>query len=220
MGVADIVKVVPPEVVRYILLKPDLQENIDIDPTSENLLRAIEDFQGAAGIATSGNDPETIPRAEQKRMQAFGLANNGEKIHWKAPFLDVLLYYQIYGDWDEVGKLLGDAEGVKYLAPYVSEWIAREFIPEDYRFKYQPKKAEGSVQSLFQKLEAGMDALAIHNAVFEHAKTNEIEPKELFKQIYLALIERKKDQGSGNWFTRLTWRELKRTFCECVAWPR
>ena len=188
MGVGDIVKLLPPEVVKYILLKPDLQENIDIDPTSNNLLKALEDFQGAAGIAASGNDPETIPRSEQKRMQAFELANNGESICWKAPFLDVLLYYQIYGNWVEVGKLLEDAEGVKYLSKYVEEWIAREFIPEDYRFKYQPKKAEGTAAYLFRKLEPEMDALAIHNAVFEHAKADGIEPKELFKQVYLTLI--------------------------------
>ena len=33
---------------------------------------------------------------------AFGLS--ADRLNWKVPFLDVLLYYQIYGDWDKVGR--------------------------------------------------------------------------------------------------------------------
>jgi lysyl-tRNA synthetase class 1 len=38
-----------------------------------------------------------------------------------------------------------------------------------------------------------MDALEIHNAVFDYAKANGLKPKELFAELYNALIG--KDRG-------------------------
>ncbi|MFA6530322.1 MAG: lysine--tRNA ligase [Candidatus Micrarchaeia archaeon] len=195
MGVSDMITLLPVELIKYILLKPDLQENIDINPTSENLLKAIEDFQGAAVIAADGKNPDELPRQDQKRLQAYLIST--DKRNWKAQFLDVLLYYQVYGDWNEVGRMTGDPSGVEYLKPFVLEWIAREFIPEDYRFKYQPKKADGSVRGMFESLDAKLDALGIHNAVFEYAKANGVEPKEMFKMIYSTLIGKEKGPRIG-----------------------
>lgn len=206
MGVSDLVRLVPPEIIKYILVKPDLEENVDINPTAESMLKTMEDFQNAAAL--TGRDKEALSRHERKMAIAFELS--AERLNWKANFLDVLLYYQIYRDWDEVERMAGDAEGVRYLRPYIEEWISRDFMPDDYRFKYQPGSAGENVKRLVASLDDSMDALAIHNAVFEFAKANSIEPKKLFAEAYQALLGKEKGPRLGKLLAALRPSRVKK----------
>ncbi|MCI0503643.1 hypothetical protein L0Y65_02920 [Candidatus Micrarchaeota archaeon] len=208
MGVSDLVRLVPPEIIKYMLVKPDLEENVDINPTAESMLKTMEDFQKASELA--GKDREALNRHERKMAIAYELS--AEKLNWKAGFLDVLLYYQIYHDWEEVAKKTGDREGAMYLRPHIEEWIARDFMPDDYRFKYQPgaiKPGDAAIR-LVASLSDGMDALAIHNAVFEFAKANGIEPKKLFADLYQALLGKERGPRLGKLIAALGVSRVKK----------
>ncbi len=206
MGVREIVTLLPAEIIKYMLVRPDLEENIDINPTSENLLRTIEDFEGASKLEQGKLDE--MGRPERKRAIAFAISTN--KMRWKS-FLDLLLYYQIYQNWEEVGKKLNDNEGAFYLKPFIEEWIARDFIPEDYRFKYQAGKVPISenVKKYMVGISGG-DALSIHNSVFEFAKANSIEPKQMFAELYQAVIGKPKGPRMGKLIEALGVERLKR----------
>jgi len=206
MGVSDLVQLVPPEILKYILIKPDLEENVDINPTPENLLKIMEDFQLAAQL--SGKDKESLSRHERKMAIAFGLSS--EKLNWKIGFLDVLLYYQIYGDWKKVAEITKDHEGTAYLRPYVQEWVKREFMPEDYRFKYQPSAPSEHVRKAVASLTPDMDALAIHNALHEFAKSNGIEVKVMFSEVYRALIGKERGPRAGKLIAALGVETVKK----------
>lgn len=210
MGITEISRLLPPEVIKYMLLKPDLEENVDINPTPENLLKTMDDFQLAAQLA--GRDKETLNRHERKAAIAFELS--ADKLNWKVPFLDVLLYHQIYGDWDKVAELTKDPPGVQYLKPYVEEWVKRQFMPEDYRFRYQPDKAKASesARAFVAGLKPGMDALAIHNAVFEFAKARGTEPKAFFGELYGALIGKPKGPRMGKLIEAIGIERVKKDF--------
>ena len=208
MGVSDLVMLVPPEIIKYILVKPDLEENVDINPTAESMLRTMDDFQKAAGLSAKGH--EGLNRHERKMAIAYELSTS--KLGWKVGFLDVLLYYQIYRDWAEVSRLTGDAEGVGYLRPYIEAWIARDFMPDDYRFKYQPGAIppSGLARGLISSLDGGMDALAIHNAVFEYAKANGTEPKLLFADLYRTLLGKERGPRLGKLLAALGPERVKK----------
>lgn len=208
MGVSDLIQLLPVEIIKYMLIKPDLEENIDINPTSENLLKLIEDFESSAKLDQSKLD--TMSRHDRKRAIAFSISTNGKNVSWKSVFLDLLLYYQIYHNWNEVGKMVNDMEGTKYLAPYIEEWIKRDFIPEEYRFKYQPKKAEGAVSEFFKNLDSTLDALGVHNAIFEFAKTNGIEPKQFFAMLYQVLLGKEKGPRLGKLIAAIGIERMKR----------
>ncbi len=195
MGVSDLVKLLPVEIVKYILVKPDLEENIDINPTPENLLRTIEDFEGAGKFDQSKINDMT--RADRKRAIAYSISTNN-KSNWKSSFLDTLLYYQLYKDWTEVANRTNDPQGVEYLRPYIEAWIESKFVPPDYDFNYQPSAAVNeNVKKFIKTLNDEMDALAIHNAVFEFAKSNSIEPKAMFAELYQALLGKEKGPKMG-----------------------
>lgn len=206
MGISEIVKLLPPEVVKYMLLRPDLEENVDIDPTSEKMLRTIEEFEAAAKLDV--NTPE-ISRSDRKKAIAFSLATGKAGIRWSAPFLDMLLYYQIYQDWAEAAKLTGDANGVAYMKPYIMEWIAKDFIPEEYRFKYNPVPSE-KVKKFISSLTPEMDAVAVHNAVYDFAKANGMEGKEMFVEIYRSLIGKDRGPRAGKLITAIGLERLRK----------
>ena len=131
---------------------------------------------------------------------------------WKASFLDMLLYYQLYHDWDEVGRLTGDGEGVKYIRPYIEEWLAREFLPEEYHFKYQPgaKPPSKNVKEFIAGLASDMDAVAVHNAVFDFSKKHSIEPKKMFGELYEALLGKERGPRMGKLITSLGVEKVKK----------
>jgi lysyl-tRNA synthetase class 1 len=191
MGVAELMELLPPEVMKYMLLKPDIQENVDISPTPLNCLRAIEDYEKAIGLLLSGKLGE-LTRADRKRCLAAKLASESEAAKgrrgWKTPFLDLLLYRQLQMGYDKMLQATGDAAGLEKLMPYVEAWEKRNFIPEEYSFAYCPQKAQPHAAAFFAHLIVGMDALAIHNTAFLIAKERGIPPAKLFEECYLALL--------------------------------
>ena len=200
MGVSELLELMPPEVIRYMLLKPDLQENVDIRPTPANAMRTIDDYERALALLSEckGNT-EGLSRSDRKRVISARLASMGAQggPGWKTPFLDLLLYRQLQTGWDNVEKLTGDAPGVRKLSPFIEAWERKKFVPEEYSFSYSPKKAQGAAREFFSRLSLGMDSLSIHNLAFETAKSLSVPPAKLFEVCYLALLSRPKGPKLG-----------------------
>jgi lysyl-tRNA synthetase, class I len=189
MGVSELMELIPPEVMKYILLKPDIQENVDITPTPQNVLRAIDDYEKALALISSGK-LESLSRADRKRCLAAKLSSEGAEggRGWKTPFIDLILYRNLQKSWDQIVQATGDASSVIKLQPYIEAWEKKGFIPEEYAFAYKPQKAGGSAALFFSKLTPGMDALAIRNLSFAVAKENNVPPAKMFEECYLALL--------------------------------
>jgi len=200
MGVAELMELLPPEVMKYMLLKPDLQENVDIVPTGTNLLRTIEDYEKALGLLQSGK-LDSLSRADRKRAQAARLASESDSKHrgWKTPFLDLLLYRNLQWDWEKIAEKTGDALAVEKLSPYVEAWEKRSFVPEEYSFSYKPQRAApGSVShAFFSRLATGMAAVDMHNLAFAVAKEQNAPAAKLFEECYQALLSKPKGPKLG-----------------------
>ncbi|NYZ79322.1 lysine--tRNA ligase [Candidatus Micrarchaeota archaeon] len=194
LGVTDILQLIPPELIKYSIFRPDIQENKDIDPTGYNLMRLFDDYAHASTVDLSSRE---LSRADRKKGIAFSLS--ADRMRWKASFADILMYKQLYGDWNKVGETLHDPEGVMYLKPYVEKWIAEEFAPEEYSFSFQPtKQADMELLKGFAgRLKDGMNAIEIHNLVFEFARDNNMKPEELFTQLYKSLLNKEKGPRMG-----------------------
>jgi lysyl-tRNA synthetase class I len=191
-------ELLPPEVLKYMLLKPDLQENVDIVPKPANMLRVIDDYEKAVAFHYSGNIAE-LSRADHKRALAAKLSSEGAEggRGWKTPFLDLVLYKQLQYGWEKIAEITNDQIAITKLAPYVEAWERRNFIPEEYAFSYRPKKAEGAAKAFFGKLMPKMPALEIHNLAFASAKEANVPPSELFEACYQALMGKPKGPKLG-----------------------
>jgi lysyl-tRNA synthetase, class I len=191
MGLTDLIRLVPVEVISFALIRPDIGENKDIGASKETVMKMVEEYEAAYGY--SQKKPGDMDRAEEKRVLAYRLA--GQK-RWSCLFRDALMANSIYG------KLAGakgmDAGDAEYLQPFMDEWSRRGLIPDDYNFTYAPKRAEGHARSILEGLTADMSAEEVHNAIFEYAKSNSLPPKEMFKALYMTLIGKERGPRLGS----------------------
>lgn len=181
MYVRDMVELIPTEIIAYHLLKYDLEENIDFNPTKEKILGMIDDFEEAARIVPS----EELSRADRKRYSAFRLFGRPIKVAFK----EMLLYYSIYRDWGKV-KIHIDID--EYYTRFIENWYRFNFVPEDYDFSYRPTKID-RFRDLVESWNEDMSALDIHNSVYNYAQNHSVSANEIFKYMYNHLIG--KDRG-------------------------
>jgi len=188
MPALDVLKLIPPELLAYMLVVPNLEQNKDMDPNGDKLITIYDEIERIARL----ENPKS--RADKKKLQAYNLSV--KRLAWKAQFIDILMNYQIYKDWKKVGSILKDAAGVKYLSPYITEWLNLGYAPDRYNFSIKPTRVSSLqevVKAFDSAMQNDMDAIAIHNLVYKTAKEHGVDPQEFFKVLYTALIG--KDNG-------------------------
>lgn len=189
MGVTDLIKLMPPQVLAYALVRPDLEENRDISPTGDSLLRLLDEYQAASAYSTllPTLTPEQITRAERKKALAWQLASSG--FTWNVQFSDLLIYHVLYQNWDVVAKKIGRLEDVAALSPYVENWEKMGMVPSQYSFSFKPSKPVSDAGKIFfERLQSGMNALDIHNLAFNTAKEASRRPGEFFVELYQTIL--------------------------------
>ncbi len=188
ISAADVLKLIPPGMLKYKLIESNLEQDKDIVPSGDAMIALYEDVEKISKT----EKPEE--RELQKKRLAFNIAIG--KLPWKAPFVDILLNYQIYRDWDKVGKVVNDPEGAKYLSKYIEAWLAAGYAPDRYNFAVKETKIgsmKKEVAYFSSLLKEGMSDVEIHNLIYETAKQQNVPPIEFFKALYTAMIG--KDNG-------------------------
>ena len=186
--VSELMQLLPLPVLEYALYRPDLQEDKELVLDEQSLYTLVSDFEYAGTIDAE----KDLERADRKKAVAY-LLTQGKK--WSAPLQDILVTYSLYKDWNKVGEKLEDPEGVSYLAPYITQWMERKWIPDKYIFELgsAPHDHPELVKEFAASLKEEMVEQDIQNLVYEIAKKHDVKAPELFKSLYLALIS--KPQG-------------------------
>lgn len=186
--VAELMELLPVDILKYILYRPDIEEDKELVIDKDTLFKIVDEF-----VRTASLDPkdENLSRPDRKNATAFSLAS--DKLRWRADITDILIYYNIYQDWETVGKLVKDEKGVNYLKNYITRWYEKNLIPDRYYFSIKFGKPTPLVKTFVGKLAPEMTDVDIHNLVFQVAEEENVAPKQLFKELYQALIQ--KDSG-------------------------
>jgi lysyl-tRNA synthetase, class I len=212
MSALELISLMPPGMVKYVLIENDAQHDKDIDPTGDRLVALYEDVERISRM----KEPKV--RADMKKMLAFNLAIG--KLPWKASFVDVLLNFQIYKDWKRVGAIVNDPAGVKYLSGYIEEWLKKGFEPERYNFSVKRAKISELhpvVNEFASRLKDKMSELEVHNLVYEVAKEKEVNPNELFAALYKALIGKEKGPRMGKLIVSIGIDEVKEMLAFAIS---
>jgi len=106
---------------------------------------------------------------------------------------------------------------VKDLAPYVEEWVKRGFVPEEYEVTVKQGKVSDPkgcefLRALAEELREDMDAVEIHNKVYEVAKKVGLSPKDAFKFVYKALLDKERGPRAGRLIKAIGVRKAKEMF--------
>ncbi len=210
-------EVMPPEAVRFLILRVKPEKHIDFDPEN-GLLKLLEDYQELESRYSSARD-----ELESYEARAYEMSQVGPEVSKivapDIPFLHIVIAAQI-AEYDlekavEVLKRSGyevrDLEKniLQDYLQYANKWLAL-FAPDVFKFKVQdslPKEVERFTEEERRFLaqladhlkEIEWDAQAIHNSIHEIGQEFGLSARKSFQATYISLLGRKSGPRAG-WF--------------------
>lgn len=220
----EIADLLPPEMVRLLLLGKNPNKVIDFIPDGDTIPILYDTYDKMAEAY--------FKKEESDYSRIFELINIDEK-KLKDRFLPrfsqiAFLVQMPHMDvFDEVEKIKvsaltkEDREEIECRADYAKKWLAA-YAPEDYKYELQEKKVPKVARDFlpeqkkalsaildYIKSQKTLDGQELHTKLHDIKKELNIEPKAMFSAIYLSFLG--KDSGpKAGWFLSV----LDRKFLE------
>ena len=212
--VREFLNVLPPEIVRYIIIRSKPKKHIDFDPT--NLLELVDEFE--EGI--------------KKKDRSVELSLIGDVKYSDIPFRHLIVVGQI-AKWDinKVFEILSRTytiddtarKDVERRIRYAKSWLEK-FAPDNLKFEIVEKvdptmfdeEEKRFLRELASKLNEGMNAEEIHNTIYSVAKSLQIKPSKAFQSIYKAILGKTYGPRAGYFIKMLGVDWVKRRLSEIV----
>lgn len=216
-------KIIPPEVMRYFILRSDPLKRLYFDPVG-GVVQVMDEFAAFAArtdrneseeqllqIATRGTETKTVSRVPFSLL----VASYQAALKDSAKTLEILSR----SEYAELAKQ--DADIIDRELKFIDEWLQHQ-APDDVKFElsqtvnpsdFTDKQTE-YLSVLANKIADApddADGAWFHQAIYELKDSSQLEPKELFTTLYKVLIG--KDSGPrAGWFLSILPRDwlLKR----------
>ena len=205
LAIGNVLEVVPPEALRYLVMRERPSRTIAFDPGLP-LLQLVDEIDDA--------------RARNRDERAIALSQAGGFRPVGVPFKHLVVVAQAARfELDAVMEILErtgyrgvDREAVAGRLGHARRWL-ETFAPEDIRFHVAAElPAEAAsldavqrefLERLAARLGPDLDGEAVHKLVYDVAANMEgAEPSRLFQAIYVALIGKARGPRAG-WFIAL-----------------
>ncbi len=206
LSISHMLEVVPPEALRYLVIRERPQKTINFDPGIP-LLQLVDQVDDAAA---RGRDERALELSRAGEFESVGV-----------PFKHLVVVAQAADfDADKTLEILSrtgygnaSARAVAERMAFARRWLDA-FAPEDLKFEVQqtlPKLAEELdsdqrefLSRLADQLEPGMDGQGIHEAIYALAGTfPDVKPPRLFQAIYVALLGKQRGPRAGGFLAVL-----------------
>jgi lysyl-tRNA synthetase class 1 len=206
LSISAMLEVVPPEVLRYLVIKARPQKRIGFDPGLP-ILRLADELDDTA--------------AKDRDERSVELSRAAGFVPLGVPFKHLVVVAQaVRFDPERIRELLArtgyaDAppDAIAERMGYVRKWLER-FAPEDLKFEVRealpPEAAtlSGDQRSflarLAEGLHDGLDGEAIHTRIYDLAgEFAETKPATLFQAIYLVLLGKPRGPRAGAFLSLL-----------------
>jgi lysyl-tRNA synthetase class 1 len=206
LSIATVLEVVPPEALRYLVMRERPQRTIAFDPGLP-LLQLVDEVDDATA---AGVDSRALELSRAAGFHPLGV-----------PFKHLVVAAQVAGfDVDKTVEVLArtgytgfDRAALALRLDHARLWLNRH-APEDIRFEVQPElPAEAAGLSVDQKaflgrlaasLDDAMDGEAVHLLIYDLAKAfPESKPADLFRALYIALLGKPRGPRAGTFIAAL-----------------
>jgi lysyl-tRNA synthetase class 1 len=202
--ISDMLDVVPPEVLRYLIIRSKPEKHIEFDPGLP-LLNLIDEYD---------NLDESIDK------RAYQLSQAGSNMSIKIPFRHLVTAVQIADhsfDYlltvlERGGYDISDSEKIRQRTDNVEKWleifappmikfeVQQTLPPETRNFNDQQRQA---LQILVERMPGYSDGQAIHEGIYNLAEEMDMNPKNLFKTIYQSILGTKSGPRLGYFLVSL-----------------
>jgi lysyl-tRNA synthetase class 1 len=202
--ISDMLDVVPPEVLRYLIIRSKPEKHIEFDPGLP-LLNLIDEYD---------NLDESIDK------RAYQLSHAGSDEEAKIPFRHMVTAVQIADHSFEYlltvlargGYDVSDADNIRKRADNVEKWL-ETFAPAMVKFEIQktlPPETRNfndlqrhALKVLVERLPGFGDGQTIHEGIYAIAHELEMNPKKLFQTIYQSILGTKSGPRLGYFLVSL-----------------
>lgn len=212
-------KIMPPEVVRYFILKFPPLKRLYFDPVN-GVIQLMDEFAAFAAKRAKSESEE----------QLWYLATRGNK-DWRSvarvPFSHLVASYQ--ASLKDISKTIDVIKRTEYAdiahedekiigheLEFIDAWLQKR-APEDIKFELRNTVDSSDfsdserqyLMRLADKIAAApgdADGSWFHNAIYELKDSSELAPKELFATLYRAIIGKESGPRAG-WFLSILPRE-------------
>ncbi|HJQ98461.1 MAG TPA: lysine--tRNA ligase [Candidatus Polarisedimenticolaceae bacterium] len=220
LSIDEALELVPPEVLRYLVMRERPQRTIVFDPGLPllDLVDAVDDQ------TSKGTDSRALELSRAAGFSPVGV-----------PFRHLVVAAQVARfDVDRTLEVLArtgyrdlDRDAVASRLAYARRWLDRH-APEDLRFEVTPAlpaavaelrpAQKDFLRRLSEALRPGMSGEEVHFLVYELAKSfPEEKPAQLFQAIYVALLGKPKGPRAGTFIAALDPSFCASRFAEAAA---
>jgi lysyl-tRNA synthetase class 1 len=200
--ISDMLDVVPPEVLRYLIIRSKPEKHIEFDP-GLGLLNLIDEYDNL-------NDDT----GEDKYLRGYELSQTGGTTSARIPFRHMVTAVQIadhsfdylltvlkrggydVNDVENISRRANNAQNWlnKFAPPMVKFTIQKSMPPEVRNFNFKQRIA---LRILSEQIREYKDSQAVHDGVYLIAKELDISPKKIFQTIYQSLLGTKSGPRLG-----------------------
>jgi lysyl-tRNA synthetase class 1 len=203
ISINDMLEIVPPEVLRYLIIRQRPDKHIEFDPGLA-LLNLVDEYDQVEGdkrayqlSRTEGTKPTDIPFRHM--VTAVQIADEQG--------FDYLLTVLKRSGYDTT-----DIEAIRQRATNAKNWLDK-YAPPMVKFKVQEslppqaksltKEQKRALEILADELERGMSGQEIHDNLYKIAQDVGIDGKKVFEAVYLALLGLKSGPRAGHFLASL-----------------
>jgi len=220
LSIARMLEVVPPEALRYLVIRARPNKSIGFDPGLP-LLQLVDEFDDRDN---KRRDPRAVELSRAGSFAPVGV-----------PFKHLVVVAQAVGfDHEKMLDTLRrngfpelDADALDQRVPYARRWLEC-FAPEDVKFTVQESLPEaasdldaaqrGFLARLGSQLIEGLSGEQVHDMIYETANQfDEVKPSQLFQAIYLALLGKPRGPRAGEFIALLGPLFCRRRFEEAAG---
>lgn len=181
--VEDLLKVIPPELLRASIVKSSPNRHLDFDP-GKGLMNLADEY--------SHSHPESLPFRHLVNIVQASLGDLNE----------IKRQFEQTGH----GEIVQDEKELKIQIERANNWLEK-FAPAEFKFEIQKKmpsieidpKQKELLSKIIELLENEKNPEKLHNQIYEAGKDLGLSPRETFQPIYQLLLG--KDSGpKAGWF--------------------
>ncbi len=202
LSIGDALRLVPPEVLRYLVLREKPQRTITFDPGLP-LLQLVDEVDDATA---AGRDERALRLSQAAGFRPVGVPFKHLVVVAQAAGFDL---GRVMSTLERTGHRGLDADAVRERMEYARRWLAT-YAPDDLKFEVRqslPAEAAGlsetqrrALGALARELKEDMDGEAVHALIHRLAKEMAgIKASELFQAIYISLLGKPRGPRAG-WF--------------------
>lgn len=215
----EIADQLPPEILRYLMLKTLPNRPIEFDPEGETIPRLFDQHDEAAKWYFYSGEKDVLQTDHARAFELSQVSTHKPQERFLPRFSQLVFIIQIprLNVHDEVAKMKGspltdlDKEEIDQRVRYAQQWLAG-YAPDKYRYILQenlPTSAKdlNDVQKQFahglaERLESSdsWEGELIHGKIHEMVKGNEeYTPKVCFETLYCLFLDKTFGPQAG-WF--------------------